>query len=308
MSEARRVYSYVVYYSVLSAAILLCLAGIAKLPFGFSKVLYGVPSILIGAADLGIGLLILFKAGRSASREPQGATRGPIILAISLFVLYAFVNALQVLQGKSSCDCFGSISITPIWMLVADLYFALMLSFFLWQKETQIVGDRSWIIAALGIASLFHTISVGQETPSETAIKLSPQNVKVSVNHTIGHYEEFQIRVENSSAEEFRLIGWNSDCHCLSTEDQFPIEVPGHGFAYLTMIYDRELVVINEDQIPEVREEIGSAEAMLDVGGDTHFWLIGQNAKNVGEVSVTYSISPEFVRLIFPEESERKLE
>ena len=41
--------------------------------------------------------------------------------AVTLFSLFAIITATETLQGKTSCGCFGSVQIRPVYTLFLDL-------------------------------------------------------------------------------------------------------------------------------------------------------------------------------------------
>ncbi|MDP1560511.1 MAG: hypothetical protein Q8M16_03855 [Pirellulaceae bacterium] len=184
----------------------LLVAGLAKLG---SVATYGgdYATLVMSVAQ---GLLEIYLGVIYASRWQAGIMRR---IMLGLFTVFLAYNVYLIAQGASSCGCYGSIRVAPIYS--AGLNIGLLVVIY-WIPTNFVrsfkLGTVSWgaLVASSMIAITL--VSFPQLTGNmRSHVAVSPMLIEAEYG-----FDGYEIRVPltltNRTHRQLKIIGWNSNC------------------------------------------------------------------------------------------------
>lgn len=150
-------------------------------------------------------------------------------VTIGLFILFTFVSAFAFYNGKTSCECFGPISINPLYICLFDIGMVLALLFYRPKEQIvpnfallsvirPLIGGIGLSILILGIMRIFHM------DPATTLAKLKGKTVLINPivlnlgKQVSGTEINTSIKVINHGSKPVYIAGGTSDCTCIVTK------------------------------------------------------------------------------------------
>lgn len=184
----------------------LLVAGLAKLA---SVATYGgdyatlVMSVLQGLLEIYLGVIY-------ASRWQSGIMRRFMLGVFTVFLAY---NVYLIAQGASSCGCYGSIRVAPIYS--AGLNLGLLLAIYLTPTislKSFELGPVSWgvLVASTIVGLLGIQFPKFGESLRQTAI-VSPIETEIEYDFLNGYSHRFPLTISNVSSESITVVGWDSN-------------------------------------------------------------------------------------------------
>jgi len=165
----------------------------------------------------------------------KAASIGSALVGAILFAVLGGISLYLGLDGQSSCNCFGRISVSPWASLALDVICGLALLGVLvsqWRRQSFVDRRREVLI---GLSTLGSVVALGAAlaTPAgelfrarlRGAVLLLPDGDANAGNAPKGETRIIPVTVENLSNKPVRLIGGTSNCICVSTTD-LPVEMP----------------------------------------------------------------------------------
>jgi hypothetical protein len=199
----------------------LLVAGLAKLG---SVATYGgdYATLVMSVAQ---GLLEIYLAVLYASRWQADIMRRVMLGVFTVFLAY---NVYLIAQGSSSCGCYGSIRVAPIYS--AGLNIGLLIVIYLIPTNyvsSFEVGTMSWgaLVASSMIA--VSLVSFPQLTGNmRSHVAVSPMLIEAEYGFD-GYEIRVPLTVTNRTHRQLKIIGWNSNCAAEIVD--FKISVLEHG-------------------------------------------------------------------------------
>lgn len=247
----------------------LLVAGIAKLA---SVATYGsdyatlVMSVTQGQLEILLGVLY-------ASRWQAVVMRQVMLGVFTVFLAY---NLYLIAQGASSCGCYGSIRVAPIYS--AGLNLGLLITVFLIPMNSARsfeLGTVPWgalvssSMIAIGLAS-FPQITSNMRSH----VTVSPMLIEAEYGFD-GYEIRVPLTVTNRTRRQLKIIGWNSNSAAELLD--FKISVLEHGESRIfNLLWTREYLTQEErkDLIDGLKQHRSRTE--LETLRESH-WLIFLN-------------------------------
>jgi hypothetical protein len=199
----------------------LLVAGIAKL----ASVATNDADYATLVMSVAQGLLEIFLGVLYASRWQADIMRRVMLGVFTVFLLY---NVYLIAQGASTCGCYGSIRVAPIYS--AGLNLGLLIVVFLIPMNSVRsleLGTVSWGALVASSIMAISLVSFPQLTGNmRSHVALSPMLIEAEYG-----FEGYEIRVPltvtNRTHRQLKIIGWNSNCAAELVD--FEISVLEHG-------------------------------------------------------------------------------
>ena len=156
-------------------------------------------------------------------------------VTLVLFSGFTGVSLSMVIEGRSSCGCFGAVEVSPIWMLLFDIV-AIALLLLCSRKilnRSRVVLNGALAGAGLtaSLLMMFNATNLTSWTVQQLSPKLTGQylvTVPAVIDLGKGPADEWrtlELTVFNRSSEPITLVGAEHNCKCRAEQD-LPVTIP----------------------------------------------------------------------------------
>lgn len=181
------------------------------------------------AAQLGVAL-VAFESLLASCLFLFWHVRSIRVLAGVTFAIFSCVNIGLLMEGQSSCGCFGNVSVSPIAALVLDLALAVALSL----TWSQSIERAPLPFREFSLCSLFGSLSVlmfvgwgGIQRLENKPIRFDSSILEIGTGVT-GHIAEKSLSVRNTSDHEIRIVAYSPRCS-LHIDGELPVVIPANS-------------------------------------------------------------------------------
>jgi methylamine utilization protein MauE/uncharacterized protein DUF1573 len=161
------------------------------------------------------------------------------LVAVAVFMIFAFVSLYQTWIGQASCGCFGKLPVSPWFALGVDTL-ALIALALAWPSPVILRKSRNtrnglrgvgepgltWAFiggAVFGLFVLGSSLMFGSVESAVAHLRGERVSIRPTVldagSGPIGDVRTIEIEVVNRTERAVRLIGGTSDCSCIVTQD-----------------------------------------------------------------------------------------
>ncbi|VTR93100.1 unnamed protein product [Gemmata massiliana] len=153
--------------------------------------------------------------------------RAARLISAAIFAIFAIFSMYQYAIGKSSCGCFGSVSIMPLATAGLDLLivFAMII---INPPALPKYKNQGWQIVLI----ILGAVAAGSVAAIAKTSKNNPENVLDPIVHSLGvviqgQVIESKINIKNISDNKCEISHFQSSCPCLSIHPEFVAIDPG---------------------------------------------------------------------------------
>jgi hypothetical protein len=219
--------------ALLLVAAWLKIYGFAAAPIAHTGV-FSAPSVqfLVIALEVLLGLWLL------SSKEQIGAW----LVALIAFLAFSGASSYQGWIGQASCDCFGTVRVSPWYAFGVDLAAvgALVLArpdlTPVWKNRTRIavtaasiLGAYALLVGSLAVLAQYRYGSIEAAIAILRNERLSVRPALIDVGRGVpGEIRQASVELTNRTDHPIRVLGGTADCSC-TVAGSLPVTVPPAG-------------------------------------------------------------------------------
>ena len=168
---------------------------------------------------------------------------------VTAFGLLAGASLYLIIDRRTSCGCFGNLTVSPWASFALDLAAVVCLA--RWRPEShgaagsvpaRAIGLAVSVVfgAAVLLLGGFALLTRFDRSPGAViaAVRGEPLVIEPSLSEVgdlpLGESRDFRVNVRNHGTRMVRIIGGSSDCSCIATEG-LPIDLPPRSSRMLTI-------------------------------------------------------------------------
>jgi hypothetical protein len=167
------------------------------------------------------------------------------LVALVIFGGFAGVSLQDIAIGRKSCDCFGPLTLSPVFALGLDILAVAALLIcrptlsalrgVLSQKGRSIFYFLGGVSALTMLIFVAFSVSPRTFAPAfrNEIIGIEPSMIDLGTGER-GEFRSFKVQIRNNSSQAVALVGGTDACYCVATQS-LPTIIPSHQARSITL-------------------------------------------------------------------------